>query len=96
MDSKYFWERKVSFGNSIEMRKESMPWSVKFFKTKVYFSNKESEFRQTIKKVKNNRTLKNFFRKSKNLIKVFWKNFRENADNWNYRANADGGFLIDD
>jgi hypothetical protein len=77
------------------MSSDKTVWKIRFFKTKIYFSNKQSDLRYNLKKVKESKFLKNFSFKIGGLIDYWIKNMRENAENWNDRLNVDRGFFID-
>lgn len=96
MASKYLWKRQVSSRDPNKMKESKLPISVKVFKTRKYLSDKKSNIRYRTKKIKENKKLKEMINKTKRLIKRFFNNLVENAENWEYRANADEGFIIDD
>lgn len=77
------------------MAKIGTPLSVKVFKTKKYFLDKKSDTKYFFTRlIKHNFVVKTFVFLSK-AIKTFFRNLKENAENWKYRASADENFKID-
>lgn len=79
-----------------KMKNPKTPLSVRAFKAKKYFSDKKSNIKYNLRKVKENLRLRDMVEATKGLIKKLFNNLKDNAENWKDRANADEGFLIDD
>lgn len=77
------------------MKEPKIPVGVRVFKTKRYFSDKTSDIKYTVKKVKHSRGLNRVLESIGSFFRTLIRNFKHNRDNWFDRANADEGFIID-